>query len=478
MQKSTLLCLAFILLISVPSPAQSITEERLQQLDQYLQAAQKANHIPAMAVGIVDRNGIQHLKAWGEQQPGGGAIQTQSPFLLCSLTKSFTGLAITQLEEAGKLSSSDPVVDHLPWFRLKNTPYSDQITIAHLLAHESGIPRISSYKTNQPEMTLENKVRRLQEIEGTKQFGQFAYANDNYVTLGLIVEKASGQSFEEYLQSHILNPLQMEHTYFAQSKAKRDQMAHGTHLYFGKAFSTGLEYNRANLPNGGILSSAEDMCHYLMAHLNEGQYQGDSIASKEYMRSLLDLGPEGGYHRGWFAGMTQGEYSLVHSGRRADFSTRMGIFPETGLGWVVLMNQSSAFLNGQITQIPDKAVAILRGDEVAMPRQNLNRAYLIFMALSILVLLWEIRGIFRALQSRNFATLTAPQREKKRLRTWLGNLIIPLVFIPWFWYLAHYQLASLHYSQPDILLVVLSVLALSLLTGLLTLRQLRRVKPY
>ena len=115
----------------------------VHQLDDYLQREMNSCQIPGMAVGIVRDGEIMYCKGFGKNVGDQAPMTAESPFMLASLTKSFTALAISQLESQGKLNYTDTVKDHLPFFSLKDAEYDDAITINHLLDHRSGIPGIS-----------------------------------------------------------------------------------------------------------------------------------------------------------------------------------------------------------------------------------------------------------------------------------------------------------------------------------------------
>ena len=239
----------------------------LKKLDDYLKKEMYSCRIPGLAVGIIQDGEIVYCKGFGKNIGDNSQINAKSPFILASLTKSFTGLAISQLEIQGRLKYTDKIKDYLPFFTLKDVDYQDSITINHLLDHRSGIPGISSYKTNREDLDLEEKARRLKNVKGKRNLGHFGYANDNYALLGLIIEKVSKQSYQEYVRKQILGPLNMSNTFFSQEEAVRHNMAKGHQLIFGFPVPSKITYHKANLPNGGILSSTKDLCKYLQSHI-------------------------------------------------------------------------------------------------------------------------------------------------------------------------------------------------------------------
>jgi CubicO group peptidase (beta-lactamase class C family) len=93
----------------------------------------------------------------------------------------------------------------------------------------------------------------------------FGYSNANYETVGLIVQTVSGQSYEEYVKQHIFAPLDMRNSLVSREEALQPGMASGYRWWFGSPVPVTLPYNRAELPAGYVISSAEDMARFLIA---------------------------------------------------------------------------------------------------------------------------------------------------------------------------------------------------------------------
>ena len=107
------------------------------------------------------------------------------------------------------------------------------------------------------------------------------YSNLNYNILGLIVEAASGESYADYIQDHIFTPLEMRHSYTAKEDAKQNGLAVGHRHWFSLPFpAPDMPVPRGSLASGQLISCAEDMAHYLIAHLNGGRYADKQILSE------------------------------------------------------------------------------------------------------------------------------------------------------------------------------------------------------
>ena len=101
--------------------------------------------IPGLALAIVRGDQIVYLKGYGRADASGRPVTPQTPFLIGSITKSFTALAVMQLVEAGTVDLDAPVQRYIPWFRVADPRASAQITVRHLLTMTSGLPQ--SYET-------------------------------------------------------------------------------------------------------------------------------------------------------------------------------------------------------------------------------------------------------------------------------------------------------------------------------------------
>ena len=240
-----------------------------------------------MALGIVQDGKIAHVQGFGVADSSGRAVTSQTPFYIGSLTKTFTALAVMQLVEEGKINLDAPVQTYLPWFELADKDASVKITVRNLLNQTSGISGKDGNGDLVSSLSLEELVRRYISVQPTQPVGQvFQYSNVNYNIAGLIVETVSGQSYADYVTRHILEPLDMRHSYASHAPAAADGLADG-HLYiFGYAFRSQLAASPGHLPSGYLIASVEDMTHYAIAHLNEGRYGDTAILSPQGIAEL------------------------------------------------------------------------------------------------------------------------------------------------------------------------------------------------
>ena len=159
------------------------------------------------------------------------------------------------------------------------------------------------------------------------------------------METASGQPFDRYLQAHIFEPLQMRHTYTTVDDAKRDGLARGYRYWFG--FPAAFDAPAlGTVPDGGIISTAEDMSPYLAMYQHRCRYQGKVLLSPAGIAQMLQPGRRekkgpfagAGYGMGWFTGPWGGAEASYHIGDWSHAHCGMALVPGGNWGIVVLFN--------------------------------------------------------------------------------------------------------------------------------------------
>src|SRR5919205_4472939 len=307
--------LILISLLCTAVPARSASADRFPlqtveqaKIDAYIQSRMQAAHIPGLALGVVRGDQVVYLKGYGIAGPDGRLVTPQTPFILGSTSKSFTALAVMQLVEAGKIDLDAPVTKYLPWFRTADQVASARITVRHLLNQDSGLPvyegRQGMSENDQSDTALENGIRQLAGVRLSHEAGQaYEYANENYAILGLIIQAVSARSYEDYIQSQIFAPLQMRHSAATIADPAVSDIASGYRSWLFWPLAFDAPYPRRMTPAGFLISSAEDMSHYLIAQLNDGTYGKKHVVSPQGIATLHSAGaqmsPSSSYGMGW-----------------------------------------------------------------------------------------------------------------------------------------------------------------------------------
>ena len=449
-------------------------------IDAYVAAEIHEQRIPGLALGIVHGNEIIHLKGFGSADPTGAPVTAQTAFSIGSLTKSFTAVAIMQLVEAGQLELDAPVQRYLPWFRVADPAASASITLRHLLNHSSGLPRdfetADADKLDQDANALEQRLRSLSTVELEQPLGSYGYSNVGYQALALIIQAVSGQSYEDYLRQHIFAPLDMRQSFATLSEAAQHPIAAGYHYWFGLPVAAGLPAYRVGPGNGGLFSSAEDMAHYLIAHLNQGRFGTATLLSPAGIAELHRPAvprPDGAYAMGWGVKTVDGVTVVAHSGQTYNYMGKMMLMPESQWGVVVLQNSQYMvkIVTGDHSQdvIADGVAAMLLGRQP--PARTTSFLPLLAYGVLFLTLLVQLTFIIRSImQFRRWQRLPERQPHGRRRLLWhaalplIGNLIwalLVLLGLP-----ATNNLTMLSYQIPDFTYVLLVSGVIALLWGI------------
>ena len=344
------------------------------RMDAFVRQQVQRHGIPGLALGIVEGDEIVHLAGYGLADAGGQAVTAQTPFLLASVSKPLTSLAVMQLVEAGEVELDAPVQRYVPEFRMADAAASQQITVRHLLQHTSGMP-VTACDTRIGAETLAAYVAELERVALSAPVGtRHNYCSGNYNVLGRVIEQVSGQSFGAYMQEHVFAPLEMRQSFSSEEAALQAGMAQGFQWLFGVRVSTHHRYNPSQLPSGYLISSAEDMSHFLIAQLNGGQFGDSSVLSPAGIAAMqsegVEIGPgRGEYALGWRIGEVGGVPAIFHYGDNFNYHTLILMLPESGRGVVMLMNANSVV--GFFTafqEIEEGVTRLLAGEKPAAPQ--------------------------------------------------------------------------------------------------------------
>jgi CubicO group peptidase (beta-lactamase class C family) len=261
-------------------------------------------------------------------------------FQLASVTKQFTAAAILMLAEDGKLNLSDPIAKILP----DTPPAWKDVTVENLLNHTSGIKSYTSLPSFQ--MTLRKDYTKKELIDLVRNLPlefkpgeKFAYNNTGYFLLGMIIEKASGKSYGDFLAERIFKPLGMTSTRVNDLAAIIPNRATG---YSRAAWFIGLrngEYVSPTQPfaAGALISSVNDMIKWDAA-LNTDRLLKQSVRDRMWTKAKLNNGKSTTYGFGWALGERDGRRVVLHGGGINGFSTSIIRHLDDHLTVVVLTN--------------------------------------------------------------------------------------------------------------------------------------------
>jgi CubicO group peptidase (beta-lactamase class C family) len=423
------------------------------------------------------------LKGYGKADQTGRSVTPQTPFLLASVSKPITATAIMQLVEAGKIELDASVQRYVPDFRVADPVASGQITVRHLLLHTSGIP-ITACDTRVNSDTLAEYVAELQTVLLDAPVGtRHIYCSGNYNVLGRVIETVSGQSFGSYVQHHIFAPLEMPHSFVTEEEARRAGMAQGYQWLFGLLVPTHHRFNPSQLPSGFMISSAEDMSHFLVAQLNGGRYGSTSLLSANSVAAMQLPGTRRGENDGYGLGWTispVGEVPAVwHSGDHPNFHTMLLLQPEKRRGAVLLLNSFGLVASLSAYREIESGVSRLLAELEPTPRQgmSLGRIYLIvdvLFAALLAIALWPLlnmrrwyRGLLKRQQEEKLPLVRTILRSAFEIGFALFFLIGIRVFVSTA--LGAQSWSELLSTFPDIVVWIWAVALIGIVTGVIRL---------
>jgi CubicO group peptidase (beta-lactamase class C family) len=351
--------------VAQPKPAAAATPaavgvsvERLNRLSSTLQQYVDQQRVAGL-VTIVVRNGrTVHLEAFGKRDVESGApMTTDTIFRIASMSKAITSVATMILIEEGKLLLSDPVSKFIPSFAkttvmvppppgaVPGTPVSAvpakrQITVRDLLTHTAGIgygagPAEAQYKAANVHMwyfadkaePIATTIDRLAALPFDAQPGEKYVYGFNTDILGVVVEKASGMSLDEFLKTRIFQPLKMADTHFYLPIEKRDRLATVYSLRDGKlvrAPQEGMGQGayvdgpRQSFSGGaGLLSTAADYARFLQMVVNGGELDGVRLLSPKTVE-LMSSSHTGSLYNEGRTGFGLGFEVVEHVGRSGE----------------------------------------------------------------------------------------------------------------------------------------------------------------
>jgi CubicO group peptidase (beta-lactamase class C family) len=313
------------------------------------------------------KDGVKYLRSFGVRDTADPAskMTDDSLFRIASMTKPITAVAVQILQDAGKLSVDDPVEKHLPEFKGQRVIVGEDqskktvtlgapprpIRVRDLLTHTSGLAAypagFADVYTKRDRTLAETTIAVSQLPLRFEPGSKWEYSNSGIDVLGRIVEVASGQKFEAFLQARIFDPLGMKDTTFypTAGQAKRVAVLHDKRD--GKAVpasSTGFKMDFAGadrkhpVPAGGLYSTAADQAKLYRMMLNQGQLDGNRVLSAKAVAEMTKT-HTGDLKTGFVDGMSFGYgWAVVKEPKGVTAMLHAGTFGHGGAfgtqGWI------------------------------------------------------------------------------------------------------------------------------------------------
>ncbi|HEX3122836.1 MAG TPA: serine hydrolase domain-containing protein [Rhodanobacteraceae bacterium] len=317
-------------------------------LDGYMPYAMATGDVAGAVVAVVKDGQIVTERGFGYAN-----VEKKAPvdpkltlFRPGSTSKLFTWTAVMQLVEQGKLDLDADVNKYLP-AEFQIAPRDGKpITLRNIMTHTAGFEeQIKNIITEDP--TQPGYVDLLKRWTPTRVFDPGttpAYSNYATSLAGYVVERVSGESFYDYIDKHIFAPLDMKHSTFRQPLPKELEPLMSTGYIVASGEAKKFEIV-GPAPAGSLSSSGEDMAHFMIAHLQNGEYQGNRILKEETARLMHDspltlLPPLNRMELGFFETNINGREVIAHLGDTQEFHTSLHLFLKENTGFYVSFNSA------------------------------------------------------------------------------------------------------------------------------------------
>ena len=351
------LILATVALALPAKAAEKLDAAKLDRIADAVQAAVKKGDCPGAVVLVFHGDEVVYRTVFGNGQlsPGPKPMAVDGVFDMASLTKPVaTATAIMLLHERGKIAFADPVAKHWPEFAANG---KEKVTVEQLLVHTSGLladNAVADYRMGKAEALKRIAALKLEQPPGEK----FKYSDVGFITLGVVVEKITGESLDAFTSKNIFEPLGMKDSGFLPSKELQARAVPTAKV--GDEWLQGRVHDpRASALGGvaghaGLFSTADDMAIYAKMLLNGGKHAGKPFLSEKSVAAMTEplTVPGGARSRGW-------DVDTAYSAPRGTLFGKRDGFGHTGFTgtslWVDRPSQTAVIILASRLQISEKA---------------------------------------------------------------------------------------------------------------------------
>ena len=355
--------------ISVVAPRQAAAQPRthgrdapIAALDAYVAGAVRDWRVPGLAIAVVHGDTIVLAKGYGVRHVGRPEpVDAHTLFAIGSTTKAMTATLMAMLVDSGRVGWNDPVINHLPEFRVQDPYVTREMTIRDLLTHRGGLPE-TDFLWEDTARTFTDILRRLQYVVPAYSIrSAFVYQNVMYATAGHIEGALTGTTWDDLVRRRLFGPLGMTDTKTSTHELDLAGDVASPHARVHDTLSAIPWRNLDDIgPAGSVNSSVTDMAHWLRFVLDSDRIGGNRLVSPASFHEMftpqvvvpLDFYPawkDVGQHVvtygfGWFLFEYRGHRVAMHTGSIDGMSAIVGLLPDDRVGVVVLVNEDHAEL--------------------------------------------------------------------------------------------------------------------------------------
>lgn len=362
-------------------------------IDKLYKEYAEQNHFPGLVYGIVVDGKLVHTGNVGYTNlKDKTAATSKSVFRIASMSKSFTAMAILKLRDEGRLKLDDPAYLYIP--EMKGLKYLTKdaapITIRNLLTHSAGFPEDNPWGDRQLANTDEQLIDLYSKgISFSNDPGLvYEYSNLGFATLGYIIKKVSGKSYQQYITENILKPLGMTHTYYEYDKVPKELLADGYRWIDNQWVEQPMLHDGSYGAMGGMITTIEDFSKYVALHLDawpprddaeDGPVKRSSIREMQYPWDVNGFNANGKpypFASAYCYGLRWRKYAngmtaVGHTGGLPGFGSEWTIYPEYGIGVISFANLTYANAGSINIQVADSLLRISGIKPRQLPTSNI-----------------------------------------------------------------------------------------------------------
>lgn len=349
LKKRILIMLVFVLTITNIQASANVSKDTVQVFSELARESYTDSEVQGAAIVMVSENSIEYLN-YGDTDKN--EVSERTLFELGSLSKSFTALAIYYLVQQGLVQLDEDIREYIPELEFdyskvtNNESEQKEVTVQQLLCHTSGVAWISTVyiPEGSTEDMLEKTVLNGSPISLDTMPGErFCYTSLNYDILGLLIQRVSGMSYEDFMEQEIFQGLGLNHTYVYEVPDEGSEyLTAGYEYKFFQTTEADLPHFRGNGPAGYIISCCEDMARWLqiqMGLITLSDKLEKALQEEQAYCSTSLVSDNITYSSGWFR--NEAENIFYHGGSNPGFSSMIEFSKEKGNGICILVNQSS-----------------------------------------------------------------------------------------------------------------------------------------
>ncbi len=342
---------ALLATVVATASAQATRDALVRKLDSLAGSGVQENRVVGMAVAVVRGNDTLLLKGFGRADLEWNVpMPADAVFEIGSITKQFTAAALLQLRDDGKLSLDDEITKWLPDFDTRG----NTVTLRRLLDHTSGIKGLTEMPefgllVSNPRFPRDSAYALIRRYPFEFRTGEAQiYNNSAFWLLGLVIEKASGMSYEDYVEKKLFAPLGMTRSMYCNSAENVDRRAHGYVVQPGQIRRAPANVHTWPFSAGSLCSTAGDLITWLRS-LHGGKVLSPASYAEMTAPSRLNDGTPLRYGMGVGVGRdVRGLRFIGHGGAIAGFTGEAIWYPDAQAAVVVLTNSNGPLDPGAV----------------------------------------------------------------------------------------------------------------------------------